>query len=128
MPARLAAARSQALALRARQGPVSALLAADLTLLRRSPSALAQLVGLTALMIIAQQVPAFTGGFGLFVLLVVAGFRAAQLGAEGARTAEMVPALDAMVPLSARDGRLARAVTPRSQRSWLSWSGPCRSC
>ncbi|MFF2623326.1 DUF6297 family protein [Oerskovia jenensis] len=94
------------------RGPVSALVAADLTLLRRSPSALAQLVGLTALVIVAQQVPAFEGGFGLFVLLVVAGFRGAQLGAEGARTAEMVPALDAMMPLSARDARLARAVVP----------------
>ena len=85
------------------RGPVSALVAADLTLLRRSPSALAQLVGLTALVIVAQQVPAFTGGFGLFVLLV---------GAEGARTAEMVPVLDAMIPLSARDARLARTVAP----------------
>jgi hypothetical protein len=94
------------------RGPVGALVAADLTLLRRSPSALAQLVGLTALVIVAQQVPAFTGGFGLFVLLVAAGFRAAQLGAEGARTAEMAPVLDAMVPLSARRARLARAVTP----------------
>ncbi|MHA7135007.1 DUF6297 family protein [Oerskovia turbata] len=94
------------------RGPVSALVAADFTLLRRSPSALAQLVGLTALVIVAQQVPAFTGGFGLFVLLVAAGFRAAQLGAEGARTAEMAPVLDAMVPLSARRARLARAVTP----------------
>lgn len=94
------------------RGPVSALVAADLTLLRRSPSALAQLVGLTALVIVAQQVPAFEGGFGLFVLLVVAGFRGAQLGAEGARTAEMVPALDAMMPLSARDARLARTVVP----------------
>ncbi|GAA1400802.1 DUF6297 family protein [Oerskovia paurometabola] len=94
------------------RGPVSALVAADLTLLRRSPSALAQLVGLTALVIVAQQVPAFEGGFGLFVLLVVAGFRGAQLGAEGARTAEMVPSLDAMMPLSARDARLARTVVP----------------
>lgn len=94
------------------RGPVTALVAADLTLLRRSPSALAQLVGLTALVIVAQQVPAFEGGFGLFVLLVVAGFRGAQLGAEGARTAEMVPALDAMMPLSARDARLARTVVP----------------
>ncbi|MBD7950144.1 DUF6297 family protein [Oerskovia rustica] len=94
------------------RGPVSALVAADLTLLRRSPSAVAQLVGLTALVIVAQQVPAFEGGFGLFVLLVVAGFRGAQLGAEGARTAEMVPALDAMMPLSARDARLARTVVP----------------
>lgn len=94
------------------RGPVSALVAADLTLLRRSPSALAQLVGLTALVIVAQQVPAFEGGFGLFVLLVVAGFRGAQLGAEGARTAEMVPALDAMMPLSARDARLARTAVP----------------
>ncbi|MFF3064554.1 DUF6297 family protein [Oerskovia sp. NPDC057915] len=94
------------------RGPVTALVAADLTLLRRSPSAVAQLVGLTALVIVAQQVPAFEGGFGLFVLLVVAGFRGAQLGAEGARTAEMVPALDAMMPLSARDARLARSVVP----------------
>lgn len=94
------------------RGPVTALVAADLTLLRRSPSAIAQLVGLTALVIVAQQVPAFEGGFGLFVLLVVAGFRGAQLGAEGARTAEMVPALDAMMPLSARDARLARTVVP----------------
>ncbi len=94
------------------RGPVGAVVAADLVLLGRSPSALAQLVGLAALTVVAQQVPGLGSGFGLFALLVVAGLGAAVLGAEGARTAEMAPVVDALVPLRARWTRLARGVVP----------------
>ncbi|MFJ1510706.1 DUF6297 family protein [Cellulosimicrobium funkei] len=94
------------------RGPVGAVVAADLVLLGRSPSALAQLVGLAALTVVAQQVPGLGSGFGLFVLLVAAGLGAAVLGAEGARTAEMAPVVDALVPLRARWTRLARGVVP----------------
>lgn len=94
------------------RGPATALLAADGALLARTPSAVAQVVGLAALVVVAQQVPGLQGGFGLFLVLVVAGFRAAQLGAQGARTAEMAPVLDALVPLDARRTRLVRTVWP----------------
>ncbi|WP_455605260.1 DUF6297 family protein, partial [Cellulosimicrobium funkei] len=94
------------------RGPVGAVVAADLVLLGRSPSALAQLVGLAALTVVAQQVPGLGSGFGLFALLVAAGLGAAVLGAEGARTAEMAPVVDALVPLRARWTRLARGVVP----------------
>lgn len=94
------------------RGPFAAVVAADLLLLRRSPSALAQLVGVTALTVVAQQVPGLGAGFGLLVVLVGAGLGAAVLGAEGARTAEMAPVVDALVPLAARWTRLARTVVP----------------
>lgn len=94
------------------RGAFGAVVAADLVLLGRSPSALAQLVGLGALTVVAQQVPGLGSGFGLFAVLVVAGLGAAVLGAEGARTAEMAPVVDSLVPLAARWTRLARAVVP----------------
>jgi len=99
-------------ALRTVRGPATALVAADLVLLRRSPTAVAHLVGLAALLAVAPQVPALATGAGAFVVLVVAGLRAAQLGAQGARAADLVPVLDALVPLGARAGRLARTVVP----------------
>lgn len=94
------------------RGPVTAVLAADGALLARTPAALAQVVGLAALLVLARQVPALGSGFGFFVLLVVAGFRAGQLGSEGARTAEMAPVLDSLLPLGARAVRLTRSVWP----------------
>jgi hypothetical protein len=94
------------------RGAFGAVVAADLVLLWRSPSALAQLVGLGALTVVAQQLSGLGSGFGLFAVLVVAGLGAAVLGAEGARTAEMAPVVDALVPLAARWTRLARTVAP----------------
>lgn len=94
------------------RGAFGAVVTADLVLLGRSPSALAQLVGLGALTVVAQQVPGLGSGFGLFAVLVVAGLGAAVLGAEGARTAEMAPVVDSLVPLAARWTRFARAVVP----------------
>jgi len=45
-------------------------------------------------------------------VLVVSGLRAAQLGAQGARAADLVRVRDALVPLGARAGRLTRTVVP----------------
>lgn len=102
----------RAATLRVVRGPATAVVAADLVLLRRSPTSLAHLAGLAALLVVVHQVPALASGFGAFVVLVAAGLRAAHLGAEGARTADLVPVLDALVPVGARVGRLARVVTP----------------
>src|SRR5690606_36328087 len=62
--------------------------------------------------VVAQQVPGLGSGFGVLVVLVGAGLGAAVLGAEGARTAELAPVVDALVPLAARWTRLARTVVP----------------
>lgn len=105
------------------RGPVTALVAADTTLLGRSSAALAQIVGLIALMLFAQQIPALATGPVLFVLLVVVGFRGGQLGAAGARTAEMAPTLDALVPLSARWTRAARCIVPASVGALVTMAG-----
>ncbi|ROS77150.1 DUF6297 family protein [Cellulomonas sp. PhB143] len=94
------------------RGPVAALVSADLLLLVRSTSAWTQVVGLSALVVVAQQVPGLRSGFGLLVLLVAVGYRAAVVGAHGARSAEQHPGLDRLVPLSARATRAARAVVP----------------
>ncbi|WP_265523269.1 DUF6297 family protein [Oerskovia flava] len=93
-------------------GPVGVLLAADGALLLRSPAALAQVVGLGTLLLVAQQLPAFTGGPVLLLLVLAVAGRAAQVAAGGARSAELVPALDALLPLGARATRLARTVWP----------------
>lgn len=94
------------------RGPASAIVAADTVLLARTPAALAQLVGLVCAMLLALQIPALGSGAALFIVMVVVGFRAGQLGAAGARIAEMVPGLDGLVPLAAHWTRGARCLTP----------------
>ncbi|MBD5788166.1 hypothetical protein IF650_18565 [Cellulosimicrobium terreum] len=94
------------------RGPRAAVVAADAVLLARSPSSLAQLVGLVALLALAHQVPVLAAGPGLAAVVLAAGARGARLGAGGAVAADMVPALDASLPLSARGVRLVRAVVP----------------
>lgn len=97
---------------RAVRGPRSAVVAADVALLVRTSSSWTQLVGLVALLVLAHQVPLLAAGPGLVAVVAVAGARAAGLGAGGARHAEMVPALDASLPLSARAVRTVRLVVP----------------
>jgi hypothetical protein len=94
------------------RGARGAVMAADAALLGRTPSSWAQLAGLTALLVLAHEVPAVAAGPGLALTVVAVGARAARLGAAGAGAAEMVPALDASLPLSARGVRAARTVVP----------------
>lgn len=94
------------------RGPRTALVAADAVLLARTPSSWAQLVGLAALLGLAHDVPALAAGPGLALTVLAVGARAARLGAAGAGAAEMVPALDASLPLSARAVRAARTALP----------------
>lgn len=94
------------------RGPVGALLAADAVLLVRRPRALVQVAALGFLVLVAQQLPGLASGIALVAVLVVGALRAAQLGAAGARTAEMVPVLDALLPLAAHVVRRVRIVVP----------------
>jgi hypothetical protein len=94
------------------RGPAGALLAADATLLARSPSALAGLVALAATGAFVVQVPALAGGIGLWAVLALAGYAGAIAGAVGPRSAGENPRLDSLVPLGARATRAVRTVWP----------------
>lgn len=94
------------------RGPVTALLAAEAVAVLRNPIVLAQALGLGALVVLAREIPALAGGLGQALVLVVVGIRSAQVGAQGARSAEVSPVLDSLLPLSARVTRLIRAVVP----------------
>lgn len=96
----------------AARGPVSALLAADATLLLRSPAALAGLVALAAAGAVAVQVPVLSAGIGLWAVLACVGYAGALSGAGGLRAAGENPRLDSLVPLGARTTRAVRTVWP----------------
>lgn len=98
--------------LRAARGPASALLVSEVLALVRAPGVLLGAVALACAAVVAQQVPALGSGGGLVVVTAVVGLRAAQSGARGAAEADVVPALDAMLPLGARSTRLVRTVVP----------------
>ena len=94
------------------RGPAGALLAADATLLARSPAALAGLVALAATGAVAVQVPVLAGGIGLWAVLAGVGYAGALAGAVGPRAAGENPRLDALVPLGARAARVVRTAWP----------------
>lgn len=94
------------------RGPVGALLAADATLLARSPAALAGLVALAAAGAFAAQVPVLADGIGLWAVLAGVGYAGALAGAVGPRAAGENPRLDSLVPLGARATRAVRTVWP----------------
>ncbi|MFC8798274.1 DUF6297 family protein [Promicromonospora sp. NPDC057138] len=94
------------------RGPAGALLAADATLLARSPAALAGLVALAATGAVAVQVPGLADGIGLWAVLAGVGYAGALAGAVGPRSAGENPRLDALVPLSARAARVVRTAWP----------------
>jgi hypothetical protein len=94
------------------RGPAGALLAADATLLARSPAALAGLVALAAAGAFVVQVPVLAGGIGLWAVLVAAGYAGALAGAVGPRSAGENPRLDSLVPLGARATRAVRTAWP----------------
>ncbi len=97
--------------LRAR-GPMSAVAVADLTLLLRTPRALVQVVLLALIAVVTARSALVGPGIVLYPVLVLTGFWAANAAAQGARHAELVPALDRTLPLSARWARVAHGVAP----------------
>lgn len=97
--------------LRAR-GPWSALAVADLTLLVRSPRTLVQVALLALVAAVAARTPLIGPGIVLYPVLLLTGFWAANAAASGARYGELVPALDRVLPLSARQVRVARGAAP----------------
>ncbi|MFD6446505.1 DUF6297 family protein [Promicromonospora sp. NPDC060204] len=106
------ASRTFAWVPRAARGPAGALLAADATLLLRSPAALAALLALASAGAVAVQVPALSDGIGLWAVLAGAGYAGALAGAGGPRSAGENPRLDALVPLGGRATRAVRTVWP----------------
>lgn len=98
--------------LRAARGPASALLLGEALALLRAPGLLLGLLSLACAAVVAQQVPALGHGAGLAVVALVVGVRAAQTGARGAQEADVVPALDSLLPLGSRATRVLRTVLP----------------
>jgi hypothetical protein len=94
------------------RGPAGALLAADATLLARSPAALAGLVALAATGAVVVQVPVLADGIGLWAVLAGVGYAGALAGAVGPRAAGENPRLDSLVPLGARATRAVRTAWP----------------
>lgn len=104
--------RRRSRGLRAARGPASALLLGEALALGRAPGSVLSLLSLACAAVVAQQVPALGHGAGLAVVALVVGLRAAQTGARGAQEADVVPALDSLLPLGSRATRVLRTVLP----------------
>ncbi|AEE46569.1 DUF6297 family protein [Cellulomonas fimi] len=108
----LPAARRRASRLRTVRGPATALVTADLVVLRRSTRHLVQLVVAALVPAAVVLVPQLAGPPGVLLALLLAGYAAASATGEGARRAEMAPVLDRLLPLDARTVRRLRMVVP----------------
>lgn len=106
--------------LRLVRGPATALVGADVALLRRSPRHLVQLVLAALVPALATAVPQLAGSAGMLLAVLLAGTTAASASAEGARHGEMNPSLDRLLPLPARTARRLRMVVPLV--ALLAWS------
>lgn len=115
-----APARRRRSRLRLARGPVSALLAADVALLRRSPRHVVQIVLAALVPVLATVVPQLSGVAGVLLTVLAGGSIAASATAEGARYGEMVPVLDRVLPLAAKTTRRLRMVVPAAVM--LVWS------
>ncbi|GAA3806684.1 DUF6297 family protein [Cellulomonas soli] len=98
--------------LRTARGPASALVTTDLVVLRRSTRHVVQLVVTALIPVLVSTVPQLASTAGVLLSLLVAGYVAQSATGEGARRAEMVPALDRLLPLEARTVRRLRMVVP----------------
>ncbi|OJV74982.1 MAG: hypothetical protein BGO37_06555 [Cellulomonas sp. 73-92] len=94
------------------RGAASALVAADVAQLRRSPRHLVQLVVAALIPWLATVVPQLANVPGVLVAVLVAGGIASSAAAEGARAGEMNPILDRMLPLAAKTVRRLRMAVP----------------
>lgn len=113
-------ARTWVSRLRTVRGPASALVTADLVLLRRSSRHVVQIVVALLLPVLATVVPQLASPAGVLLAVVVGGWVAASGAGEGARWAQIAPVLDALLPLDARDVRRLRMVVPAAVM--LVWS------
>lgn len=106
------AARHWVSRLRTVRGPVSALVTADLVLLRRSVRHLVQVLLAVAVPVLATVVPQLSGQVAVLIAVLIGGYVAASASAEGSRRAEMAPILDRLLPLDPTTARRARMVVP----------------
>ncbi|MDR3068812.1 MAG: DUF6297 family protein [Cellulomonas sp.] len=106
------AARPWVSRLRTARGPVSALVTADLVLLRRSVRHLVQVLLAMAVPVLATVVPQLSGQVAVLIAVLIGGYGAASASAEGSRRAEMAPIVDRLLPLDPTTARRARMVVP----------------
>ncbi|RYV50249.1 DUF6297 family protein [Pengzhenrongella frigida] len=90
----------------------TALVAADLAVLRRSPRHLVQVVAAACVPAVVVGVRQIAVPGVLAAAFVVSGYVAMVATAEGARRAEMSPVLDRLLPLAAARVRTLRMVVP----------------
>lgn len=107
-----ASTRRRVSRLRTVMGATTALVTADLVLLRRSPRHLVQLVGAALVPLLATVVPQLAAPAAVLLTVLLAGVVAQSATAEGARRGEMAPVLDRALPLAARTVRRLRMVVP----------------
>ncbi|NUU16446.1 hypothetical protein HP550_04185 [Cellulomonas humilata] len=98
--------------LRTARGPVSALITADVVVLRRSARHVVQLVVAALVPVLVSTVPQLASTVGVLLALLVAGSVAMSATGEGARRAEMAPILDRLLPIDAKTVRRLRMVVP----------------
>ncbi len=106
------AARHWVSRLRTVRGPVSALVTADLVLMRRSVRHVVQVLLAAAVPVLATVVPQLSGQVAVLIATLIGGYVAASASAEGCRRAEMAPILDRLLPLDPTMARRARMVVP----------------
>ena len=93
-------------------GAARVLVLSDVLLLARTPRAAVQVSVAALLGAAASGTGLLGGGLPLAAGWVLTGFWAASSAAGGARNADLVPATDRALPLSARHVRLLRGVVP----------------
>lgn len=94
------------------RGPWAGIATADALLLLRTPRGIAQVGVLAVLALGASRTALLGSGLALYAVLLLTGFWAANAAAAGARHAELAPVLDRLLPLSARQVRVARGGVP----------------
>lgn len=93
-------------------GARRAVVLADLVLMARAPRQVAQVLVAALFAVAAGRVALTQAGLPLYGVWLVTGFWAANAAAAGARHADLAPVLDRLLPLSARDVRVARGAVP----------------
>ncbi|WP_307861453.1 DUF6297 family protein [Cellulomonas wangleii] len=94
------------------RGPMTALVTADLVVLRRSLRHVVQIVVAAGLPVLATVVPQLAGPVGILVTVLLGGWMMSSASAEGSRWAEMAPVIDRLLPLGDRTVRRLRMVVP----------------
>jgi len=98
--------------LRTARGPATALVTADLVVLRRSARHLVQLAIAAIVPVLVTVVPELASQAGVLFAVLLAGYVAMSATGEGARRAQMAPILDRLLPLDAKTVRRLRMVVP----------------